>query len=127
MQYQTPHGVPQTQHGFDLSKVDLRRLSPEQWVELKKQIALRARSDRNRAIGIAIGGTLGWAWRVLRYLMSWRQLRAAWISHGRRRGERIAAAELRGLSDQWLADMGLTRGQIENRVRYRARALSRAR
>jgi hypothetical protein len=119
--HRTPHDFPERNGRFDLSKIDLRQLSPEQWVELKTQIACRARSDRNRAIGIAIGGALGWLWRTLRRLLKWRQLRAAWISHVRKRREQIAAAQLRGLSDQWLGDMGLTRGEIESRVRYCAR------
>jgi uncharacterized protein YjiS (DUF1127 family) len=32
---------------------------------------------------------------------------------------------LRGVSDQGLADMGLARGDIENRVRFRARLRTR--
>ena len=107
---------------FDLSNIDLRALPPEQWVELKKQIALRARSDRNRAIRIAIGTAVRRLWRTCRCLLRPRHLRAAWISHVRKRRERTAAAQLRSLSDQWLADMGLTRGQIDNCVRYRVRS-----
>lgn len=51
-------------------------------------------------------------------------MRAAWISHVRKRREQVAAAQLRGLNDQWLADMGLTRGEIESRVRFRTRRIS---
>jgi uncharacterized protein YjiS (DUF1127 family) len=105
---------------FDLSSIDLHALPPEQWGQLKKQIALRARSDRNRAIRIAVHRLWRACWRLLRP----RHLLAAWISHVRKRRERIAAAQLRSLSDQWLADMGLTRGQIDNCVRYRARSQS---
>jgi len=110
---------------FDLSSTDLRALPPEQWGELKKQIALRARSDRNRAIRIAVSIAVRRLWRACRRLLKPRHLRAAWISHVKKRRERIAAAQLRSLSDQWLADMGLTRGQIDNCVRYRARSPSR--
>lgn len=106
---------------FDVSSIDLCELPPEQWGELKKQITLRARSDRNRAIRIAVRRL----WRACPRLLKPRHLRAAWISHVRKRRERIAAAQLRSLSDQWLADMGLTRGQIDNCVRYRARSRSR--
>jgi uncharacterized protein YjiS (DUF1127 family) len=118
------HQFPSRDGQFDLSGIDLRRLTPEQWVALKTQIELRARSDRNRAIRRAVGTALSWASRTFRLLLKWPRLHAAWISHVRKSRERIAAAELRGLSDQWLADMGLTRGQIENRVRYRPRPSS---
>lgn len=121
------HEFPQQNGRFDLSGIDFRRLTPEQWVRLKAQIELRARSDRNRAIGIALGTALSWLGRTFRSLLRWPRLHAAWISHVRKHRERIAAAELRGLSDQWLADMGLTRGQIENRVRYHPRPLPRTR
>jgi uncharacterized protein YjiS (DUF1127 family) len=60
----------------------------------------------------------------LRRLLKWSALRTAWISHVRKHRERIAAAQLRGLSDQRLADMGLTRSEIEGRVRFRARRIS---
>jgi uncharacterized protein YjiS (DUF1127 family) len=121
------HEFPQQNGRFNLSGIDLRRLTPEQWVGLKTQIELRARSDRNRAIGVAVGTALSWVWRTFRSLLKRPRLRAAWISQVRKSRERIAAAELRGLSDQWLADMGLTRGQIENCVRYRPRPSSRTR
>ena len=118
---------PQQNGRFDVSRIDLHGLPPVQWVELKKQIALRARHDRNRAIRAAIRGAFGWLLRIGSRLLRPRQLRAAWISHVRRRRERIAAAELRGFSDPSLADMGLTRGQIENCVRFRARSSPRRR
>src|SRR5690348_12229061 len=100
--YRTPHDVLQQDGRFDLSKIDLRRVSPEQWFELKAQIARSVRNDRNRAIGLAIGDALAWFRRSFRRLLKWRQLRAAWISHVKKRREQIAAAQLRGLSDQWL-------------------------
>ena len=117
--HRTAHDFPQQDGRFDLSKIDVGQLSPEQWVELKMQITRRARGDRNRAILIAVGIVFGPFRRIFRGLLNGRRLRAAWISHVRKRQEQIAAAQLRGLSDQWLGDMGLTRGEIENRVRYR--------
>jgi uncharacterized protein YjiS (DUF1127 family) len=50
-------------------------------------------------------------------------LRAAWISLVRKQREQVAAAQLRGFNDRGLADMGLTRGEIGNRVRFRARRI----
>src|SRR5262245_26633118 len=114
------YDLPQQDGRFDLSKIDLRSLSPEQWVELKAQIFHRARRDRDRAIV----STLSSVWKGFLRLLQ-RQLRAAWISRVRKRREQIAAAQLRGLSDQWLADMGLTRGEIGNVVRFRVRDGSR--
>jgi uncharacterized protein YjiS (DUF1127 family) len=105
---------------LDLSNIDLRALSPQQWDELRRQIFRQARIERQRAIGAVFGWLWRGFWRLLRLL----RLRAAWISHVRKRREQIAAAELRGTSDQGLADMGLTRGDIENRVRFRARRVS---
>src|SRR5215210_3792795 len=60
------HTFPQQDGRFDLSRIDLRRLTPGQWIGLKAQIICRARSDRNTAIGMAIGGALGWIWRAFR-------------------------------------------------------------
>jgi uncharacterized protein YjiS (DUF1127 family) len=105
---------------LDLSNIDLRALSPQQWDELRRQIFRQARIERQRAIGAVFGWLWRGFWRLLRLL----RLRAAWISHVRKRREQIAAAELRGTSDQGLADMGLTRGDIENRVRFRSRRVS---
>ena len=116
----------QQDNGFDLEKIDLRSLSPEEWIALKTRIARRAHSERDKAIGIAIGGALAWVWRSCRRLLKWSALRAAWISHVKNRREQVAAAQLRGLNDQWLADMGLTRGEIEGRVRFRTRRVSQA-
>jgi uncharacterized protein YjiS (DUF1127 family) len=109
---------------FDLATIDIRSLSTEEWIALKRQIIRRAHSERDKAIGMAIGGALAWVWRSCRRLPKWSALRAAWISHVRKRREQVAAAQLRGLNDQWLADMGLTRGDIESRVRFRARRVS---
>jgi uncharacterized protein YjiS (DUF1127 family) len=111
---------PQQTGRLDLSNIDLRALSPQQWEELRRQIFRQARIERQRAIGIVFGWLWRGFWRLLRRL----RLRAAWISHVRKRREQIAAAELRGTSDQGLADMGLTRGDIESRVRF-VRAASR--
>ena len=97
------------------------------WDHLRRQIFRQARIERNRAIRIAIGTVSGWVWRGFWRLLRWCRLRAAWISHVRKGRERIAAAQLRGLGDQPLADMGLTRGDIENRVRFRARLSLRTR
>lgn len=49
---------------IDLSTIDLRSLSPEQWTALKKEIDRRAHRGRDRAIGIAVGGILAWVWRM---------------------------------------------------------------
>ena len=114
------YDFPQRDGRLDLSNIDLRTLSPQEWDHLKRQIFRQARIERNRAIGTVIG----WVWRGFWRLLHWFRLRAAWISHVRKRRERIAAAQLRGLGDQALADMGLTRGDIENRVRFRARRIS---
>ena len=111
---------PQQNRRLDLSNIDLRALSPQQWDELRRQIFRQARIERHRAIGIMFGWLWRGFWRLLRRL----RLRAAWISHVRKRREQIAAAELRGTSDRGLADMGLTRGDIGNRVRFRARRVS---
>jgi len=64
-----------------------------------------------------------WVWRSCRRLLKRSSLRAAWISHVKKRREHVAAAQLRGLNDQWLADMELTRGEIESRVRFRTRRM----
>jgi hypothetical protein len=111
------------QHDNDVnfSKIDLRALSATEWSELRAQIIRRARADRSKAIGDAIGTGLAWVWRWFWRFLKWSALRPAWISHVRRHREQVAAAQLRGLSDQWLADMGLTRGEIESRVRFHAR------
>ncbi len=114
----------QQDNGFDLEKIDIRSLSPEEWIALKTQIIRRAHSERDKAIGLAIGGAAAWVWKSCRRLRKWSALRTAWISHVRGRREQVAAAQLRGLNDQWLADMGLTRGDIESRVRFRARRIS---
>jgi uncharacterized protein YjiS (DUF1127 family) len=114
------HDFSQRNGRLDLSNIDLRALSPQQWDELRRQIFRQARIERQRAIGAVFGWLWRGFWRLLRLL----RLRAAWISHVRKRREQIAAAELRGTSDQGLADMGLTRGDIENRVRFRARRVS---
>jgi hypothetical protein len=106
---------------FDFSKIDPRFLSPEQWTAVRTEIFRRARRERDEAISIGIGAALDWIRRGMRRLLKWSALRAAWISLVRKRREHIAAARLRALNDRWLADMGLTRGEIERRVRYRAR------
>jgi hypothetical protein len=118
---------PQRDGRLDLSNVDLRSLSPHEWDDLRRQLFRQARIERNRAIAIAIGTVLGWARRGFWRLLRWLRLRAAWISHVRKRREQIAAAQLRGLNDQSLADMGLMRGDIENRVRFRARPSTKTR
>lgn len=110
--------------GFDLATIDIRSLSHDEWIALKRQIIHRAHSERDKAISMAIGGALAWVWRSCRRLLKWSALRAAWISHVKKRREQVAAAQLRGLNDQWLADMGLTRGDIESRVRFRARRVA---
>lgn len=46
-----------------------------------------------------------------------RALQAAWRGLVRRREERRAIAHLRSLDNRMLADMGVTRGQIEGAVR----------
>jgi uncharacterized protein YjiS (DUF1127 family) len=122
--HRTTHDFPRSDGRIDLSKIDVRRLSPEQWVDLKTQIASRAHSDRNQAIVRATIGAIGWFWRAFRRVQNGQWLRAAWISHVRKCRERIAAAQLRGLSDRSLRDMGLTRGEIERRVRYCAPAVA---
>lgn len=124
-QHLKPTDFPQQDGRFDLSKINLRSLSPEQWSDLKTQIYRRARSDRDRAIGVAIGGALGWAWKGFWQLLPLRALRAAWISLVRKQREQVAAAQLRGIDDQGLADMGLTRGDIDNRVRLRTQQIAR--
>jgi uncharacterized protein YjiS (DUF1127 family) len=124
-QHLKPTDFPQQDARFDLSKIDPRSLSPEQWNDLKTQIYRRARSDRDRAISLAIGGALGWAWKGFRHLLLWGALRAAWISLVRKQREQVAAAQLRGIDDQGLADMGLTRGDIESRVGSRMRRIAR--
>lgn len=106
-------------NGFDLEKIDLRSLSPEEWIALKTRIIRRAHRERDKAIG----GALAWVWRSCRRLLKRSSLRAAWISHVKKRREHVAAAQLRGLNDQWLADMELTRGEIESRVRFRTRRM----
>jgi uncharacterized protein YjiS (DUF1127 family) len=118
------YDFPQRDGRLDLSNIDLHSLSPQEWDDLRRQIFRQARIERDRAIRIAIGTVLGWVWRGFWRLLRWCRLRAAWISHVRKRREQVAAAELRGTSDQGLADMGLTRGDIENRVRFRARRIS---
>jgi uncharacterized protein YjiS (DUF1127 family) len=111
----------QQDNDFDFSRIDLRSISPQEWTAVRAKIFDRARRERNEAIRSAIA----WIWRGFRHLLKWSALRAAWISHVRKQREPIAAAQLRGLSDQWLADMGLTRSEIEGRVRFRARRISR--
>ena len=120
-----PRKHPRQEGRFDLSNVDLRLLSAEEWFALRAQIFRDARRERNRAIGTAIGRASSLLWRGLRQLLRWGALRTAWISHIRKRREQIAAAQLRGLSDQNLADLGLTRGEIDERVRYRPRVPTR--
>lgn len=118
------HEFRQRDGRFDLSEIDLRSLSPREWDDLRRAIFRQARIERDRAIGIVVGSALGWLRKGFRYLLHWRKLRTAWISHVRKGRERIAAAQLRGLGDQALGDMGLMRGDIENRVRFRARRVS---
>ncbi len=48
-------------------------------------------------------------------------LTQAWAAQQRRRRERRAAAELHCLSDYSLRDLGVSRSQIDERVRYPAR------
>ena len=124
-QHLKPIDFPRQAGRFDLSKIDPRSLSPEQWSNLRTQMYHRARTDRDRAMGIAIGGALSWAWKGFWHLLPWRALRAAWISLVRKQREQVAAAQLRGIDDQELADMGLARGDIDNRVRSRTRRIAR--
>jgi hypothetical protein len=119
------YDFPQRDGRLDLSEIDLRSFSPQEWHDLRTQIVRQARRERDQAIGIAVGTVVGWMWRGFWRLLRWLRLRAAWISHVRKRREQIAAAQLRGVSDQGLADMGLARGDIENRVRFRARLRTR--
>jgi uncharacterized protein YjiS (DUF1127 family) len=118
------YDFPQRDGRLDLSEIDLRSLSPQGWHDLRTQTVRQARRERDQAIGIAVGTVVGRMWRGFWRLLRWLRLRAAWISHVRKRREQIAAAQLRGLGDQALADMGLTRGDIENRVRFCARRVS---
>jgi uncharacterized protein YjiS (DUF1127 family) len=112
--------VMQHDDDFDFSRIDLRFISPEEWTALRTEIFRRARRERDEAVR----GAIAWVWRGFWRLLKWIALRPAWISHVRKHREQIAAAQLRAMSDPTLADMGLTRGEIEGRVRYRARRIS---
>ncbi|HTT48580.1 MAG TPA: DUF1127 domain-containing protein [Pseudolabrys sp.] len=100
---------------IDFSSVDYSALSWEEKACLRRRAIARAGIERNQALrqGFAaffrplrrIGG------RIYAAFVAWRKMRR------RRREEATAIAELRGLDDLMLKDMGITRGDIVDVVR----------
>jgi len=102
---------------FEPARIDWRSLPPERQHALIARIIREARRERDRAVGNA----LAWCGRLFWRVLKWTALRPAWISYVRRQREQVAAAQLRSMSDQSLADMGVSRGEIDSRVRFRAK------
>jgi hypothetical protein len=90
----------------DFSRINFRSLSAAEWTAVRAEIMRRAHAERDEAIRTAFSSAFAWVWRELQRLPRRSALRAAWISHVRKRREQIAAAQLRALSDPWLADYG---------------------
>lgn len=98
------------QEKIDFSGVDYRALNWEQKARLRQRAVARARGERNQALrqGFALLATLlgRIGKQIYAAFVAWRKMRR------RRRQVVMAIAELRGLDDFMLKDMGITRGDI---------------
>jgi len=103
---------------FDLSTIDVRALTPDQWSALKNRLIEQARRRRNAEIRAAIGHVFAGPEKFLgvishAFKRSWRALLVA-------RQRRAAVTALSALDDRSLRDIGLRRSEILSAV-YRPR------
>jgi uncharacterized protein YjiS (DUF1127 family) len=88
---------------------DLESLTLSQRAELRAALVRRAHAQRQDAIRDALQGFV----TLLRH-----PLVATWVAWRRWAAERQAAATLKAMTDAELSDMGLRRGEIEQKVRF---------
>jgi uncharacterized protein YjiS (DUF1127 family) len=101
---------------FELSTLDFRALTPEQWSRLKDRLIEQARERRNAELRVAIGKVLAGPERLLRMAV-----RAFLVARRRK----AAVSALSALDDRSLRDIGLRRGEIVSAV-YRTGEARRA-
>jgi uncharacterized protein YjiS (DUF1127 family) len=77
-----------------------------------RQILRRARIEQARAIWTLFRTLLIWPKQIA--LAAWQALADGLAAYRLRRRRRLAVAELRGLDDRHLKDIGLPRGEIES-------------
>ena len=100
---------------FDLSAIDFRALTPEQWSTLRNRLIEQARDRRNAELRAAIGKVFAGPERLLRMVV-----RGFLIARRRK----AAVAALSALDDRSLRDIGLRRGEILSAV-YQPRSTRR--
>lgn len=100
---------------IDLCKVDFRTMTLEEREALKREVIRRAGAERNAAIRAAFLGI----WRGLRKL--WALPRCALDAYRARRQWKITLAELRGLDERALRDIGLSRLDVTALAHNRGR------
>ena len=104
---------------IDLSAIDVRALTPEQWSTLRDQLIEQAWQRRNAELRAAAGKIFAGPERLLQVgVQTLARVRRA-VLIARRRKATVAA--LSALDDRSLRDIGLRRGEILSTV-YRTRS-----
>ena len=94
------------QDKIDFAGIDYGALSPAQWIALKQQAVQRAHAERSQTMRRSLAAVVTPLRWIGAAFAAWRKMRK------RRRQIVMAIAELRGLDDLMLKDMGITRGDI---------------
>jgi uncharacterized protein YjiS (DUF1127 family) len=95
---------------FDFTNLDYQSLSPQQREALVRGIIRQAQADRARAMRAALRKPAAWLWNVATMVAkALVRVGAAYVDQ-RRYGRQIA--ELQGLSDHELKDIGVRRSEI---------------
>jgi uncharacterized protein YjiS (DUF1127 family) len=96
---------------IDFSRVDYGAASPAQWIALEQQAVRCAHAERDKVVRLSLVAVMTPLRRIGAAFAAWRKMCK------RRREELAAIAELRGLDDITLSDMGITRCEIATVVR----------
>jgi uncharacterized protein YjiS (DUF1127 family) len=105
-------------HDIDSLALDYRRLTPRQKDTYRRLVIRRAEAAR----GEVVRNALRTLWTGLRSLAV-----GSWTAYQARRRQRLAAAELSGLDDRTLRDLGISRSEIVSLVRDGSRDPTRRR